>query len=437
MQPSDKDIDKIIKDAGDNYQATGAAPDWAQMEALLDKHLPVKKEPKRKLLILLLLLLFLAGTTYIYFNRNSKDAMAVNEKKTSDSNIHIVPGRPAGNEAENALINDLENQPSPLLQSNQPNQNQQHPISKKSTGMRKGVKENSRISIYETGVVEYSLPDNPSTNAPALNSTSALINTSNENSNDIVFTNPTTQNKNTITENNPNTKTAATEPVIDTNKSIVVNEPATGNKKNKLVKKRKQPLEISLIYAPELTTIRFTNIDKPGSNYGLLLGYQITKKISLQTGIIKSRKNYIANGSDFELEYPLTGNYKLTKVNGYCMMYEIPLNIKSGLGSFKKFNVFYIAGISSYFMTREYYTYHYASASGIYSRSRTYTKQKNYWLSLASLGIGIEKAISPVFNIAAIPFLKIPFKGMGEGNLKLLSTGINFSLSYKPSFAKK
>lgn len=431
MQPSDKDIDKLIKDAGDNFQATGTTPDWAKMEALLDKHLPVKKDPKRKLLLLFLLLLFLAGTTYIYFNGNRKDGITAKEKKPSGSNVYPVPNRPANREAENALANELENHPAPLLQNDQPNQNQQHTIFKKSTGMRKGVKANSRINTHQPGVAENSLTDAPSGNA------SASTNTSTENSNTVPLTGPTTQNENTKTENIPATKTTSAGSAIDSNKLIVVNEKAAGNKKNNPVKKRKQPLEIILLYAPELTTIRFTNIDKAGSNYGLLVGYPITKNISLQTGIIKSRKNYIANGSDFELKYPLTGNYKLTKVNGYCMMYEVPLNIKSGLGSFKKFNLFYTAGISSYFMTSEYYTYHYASSNGIYSRSRKYTEQKNYWLSLANTGIGIERAISNNFNVAAMPFLKIPFKGMGEGNLKLLSTGINFSLSYKPSFAKK
>ncbi len=431
MQPSDKDIDKLIKDAGDNYQAPGATPDWAQMEALLDKHLPVKKDPKRKLLILFLLLLFLAGTTYIYFNGNSEDSITAKEKKPSGSSVYPVPNRPANRETETALTNEPENQPAPLLQHDQPNQNQQQPLSKKTTAMRKTVKGNSRISTFQPGVTENSLTDKPSTNE------SVSTNTLAENSNNVTLTESTTQNEIAVTENKPATKTTSAESAIDTNKTIIVNEQATGNNKNNPDKKRKHTPEIILLYAPELTTIRFTYIDKAGSNYGLLVGYPITKNISLQTGIIKSRKNYIANGSDFELEYPLPSNYKLTKVNGYCMMYEVPLNIKSGLGSFKKFNLFYTAGISSYFMTSEYYTYHYASSNGIYSRSRAYREQKNYWLSLASAGIGIEKAISPDFNIAAMPFLKIPFKGMGEGNLKLLSTGINFSLSYKPSFAKK
>ena len=138
-----------------------------------------------------------------------------------------------------------------------------------------------------------------------------------------------------------------------------------------------------------------------------------------------------------ELTYPLPANYKLNKVDGYCMMYEIPLNVKSTISTGKKINLFYTAGISSYFMKSEFYTYYYATNYRSYTKSAEYNSQKNYWLSVATLGLGIEKEITPTLNIAAMPFLKIPFKGMGVGNLKLMGTGINFTLSWKPPIGKK
>jgi hypothetical protein len=88
-------------------------------------------------------------------------------------------------------------------------------------------------------------------------------------------------------------------------------------------------------------------------------------------------------------------------------------------------------------MTGEYYTYNVSTTTGSYNRKQEYSSQKNYWLSLGSLSIGVEKKLSDNLSISAAPFVKIPFRGVGQGELKLTGTGINFMLSYKPFFSKK
>lgn len=123
--------------------------------------------------------------------------------------------------------------------------------------------------------------------------------------------------------------------------------------------------------------------------------------------------------------------HKLKKADGYCMMYEIPLNIKAQITNGRKINFFYTAGVSSYFMTSENYTYHYTTNYGGYDKNVQYNSQQNYWLSVAAIGLGVEKQISNTLHIAAMPYFKIPLKGMGAGNLQMLSSGINFSLSYR------
>ena len=73
----------------------------------------------------------------------------------------------------------------------------------------------------------------------------------------------------------------------------------------------------------------------------------------------------------------------------------------------------------------------------MYDKSVEYNEQRNYWLAIATLGAGIERDLSNNFNIGINPFMKIPFTGMGKGELKLQGLGINFLLTYKPGFAKK
>ena len=181
----------------------------------------------------------------------------------------------------------------------------------------------------------------------------------------------------------------------------------------------------------------FKDQPRPGSNYGLLAGYSISNKTILQTGFITSRKNYLINGSDFVPAYAIPSNHKLTKVVGYCTMYEIPLSIQSQIQKGNTITISYSAGLSSYFMKRQYYTYYYQTNYGSYSKSQEYDSQLNYWFSVISLGLDFEKEITQSIQISASPFVKIPLKQMGEGNLKLTGVGVNFLLSYKPFLNRK
>jgi hypothetical protein len=116
-------------------------------------------------------------------------------------------------------------------------------------------------------------------------------------------------------------------------------------------------------------------------------------------------------------------------------MYEIPLNVKYQFAAKKNFSLYGVGGISSYFMTKEYYTYHYHNSN--YDWSAEYKSQTNYWLAVANFGIGIEKGISKNLAVGVNPFVKVPVAAMGKGELKLQGAGINFLLTYKPAFTKK
>ncbi|MEP7106732.1 MAG: hypothetical protein ABI760_02095 [Ferruginibacter sp.] len=434
MQPSDNELDKLFKEAGDNYQATGANPDWKEMEALLDKHMPVSKDPWRRRFFLFILLFLLLGGTYIYFydstGKSSKTGKEQHALNIPSGTIVSPPAHPNGN---GTTVNGSQQEQKSLLRDKEQQPDEKDLVSKRNIRKKNKTAGKTKISIYTAEVGENNQSPGPgdmtsSTNKKERANTTGDLTTE---------TTPQTEIKDKGVNNKIPEKTVPQEDTIAENKTPVVTEKTAAGKKNKNSQKRKNPLEFSLVYAPELTTIRFSNTDKPGSNYGLLVGYHISKNLTLQTGLIKSRKNYIADGNDFTLSFQLPPNHKLDRVDGYCMMYEIPLNIKSQFSNWKKLNWFYTAGISSYFMKSEFYKYFYITNYGDYTKSFRYDSQQNYWLSVATIGLGLEKTISNGLTVAAAPFIKIPFRGMGAGKLKLTGMGINFSLSYVPAFAKK
>ena len=435
MQPSDNELDKMIKEAGDNHQPDGASPDWEQMQSLLDKHMPEKKAGGRRLFLLLLLLVLLFGGSYFYFTFNDKPVETVARQSTNEQSAPRVPQSATLVPLQPSVVDKPEDASGTADHTNKNIQ----PSSQKSTGQANAVKVSKKTLLIKN-VRRYNthIKAGASTEAdPVIDSKNAASQEDKKYSS-IISQDTTTTVSTMPGEVNDSRAAIDQKKSLPDTQSIAKKEPAlpapvAKDKKQKNIQKSNHSLEFTLLYAPELTTIGFSKIDKPGSNYGLLVAYPIAKNALLQTGVIRSRKNYIAAGDEFVLGYALPADHTLTKVSGYCMMYEIPLNLKFYTPGRKKLKLFYTAGVSSYFMEREFYTYHYKTATGEYDKSKSYNSQRNYWFSLATLSVGLEKQLSDNMHVAAAPFLKIPFKGMGEGKLKLLGTGINFSLIYNPA----
>ena len=166
--------------------------------------------------------------------------------------------------------------------------------------------------------------------------------------------------------------------------------------------------------------------------YGIGVGFDINKKISLQTGFYSSRKKYIAGPQDYKIE---KGSYwdmvQLTRVDAACLVYEIPITIRYNFLKKPSFNLYTSAGISSFIMKKEDYYYHYIRYNIPHESPWSYTGNKNL-LSILNLNVGLEKKISPVFSFFAEPSISIPLAGVGEGKVKLFSTSFQAGLKYQP-----
>ncbi|MEO6963026.1 MAG: hypothetical protein ABIY90_13710, partial [Puia sp.] len=57
---------------------------------------------------------------------------------------------------------------------------------------------------------------------------------------------------------------------------------------------------------------------------------------------------------------------------------------------------------------------------------------RNYWFAVGSLSAGFEQDLGKGFSFQMEPFLRLPFRGIGDGNIKLTSYGLLFSMRYTP-----
>ncbi|SHN46022.1 PorT family protein [Chitinophaga sp. CF418] len=192
----------------------------------------------------------------------------------------------------------------------------------------------------------------------------------------------------------------------------------------------KKGLYYGLIASPDITTVKFQRTSNVGYNVGLLAGYRFSKRLAVETGVIYERKYYYSEGKYFETKKtPWPDGIKLIDVDGWCNMYEIPLNVRYTFATGAKSSWYVNGGMSSYIMKKQGYNYSYEYYGTYGDRNWVYKKATKDWFSNMHLGVGYERPVGVLGTLRVEPYVMIPVKGIGVGNLPVTSVGMNVGLT--------
>jgi hypothetical protein len=181
--------------------------------------------------------------------------------------------------------------------------------------------------------------------------------------------------------------------------------------------------------ASNVTLFSFNN-SSITPRYGIGIGYQINKRISVQTGFYAGRKKYVAGPDDYNAKDPYLSTVDITKVTANCLIFEIPVTVRYNFVLRPKTTYYATAGLSSFIMKKEDYNYSYNTNYSTNEQvAHSYTGNKNLF-SIATVSVGIERKISKAFSVQAEPSINIPIAGVGEGTVKLYSTDIQVGVKY-------
>jgi hypothetical protein len=211
-------------------------------------------------------------------------------------------------------------------------------------------------------------------------------------------------------------------------------------KKTKSQQDQQRGLEFGIVGGPDATAVKFGPLSKAGYNVGLQIGYRISDRWSVNTGVIYTTKYYKADSQDFKPKNPWYRYIKLKDgVKGNCSMFDIPVNVRYDVSFNNKRRFFVSTGLSTYLMDNQNYSYTYYTQGGSmpYPKDTSYTANYNYLFSVLNLSAGYERAIGKNFSLQVEPYLKLPLKGLGYGYMRMDSYGIFFSLKYRPGFGSK
>ncbi|WP_077436284.1 outer membrane beta-barrel protein [Sphingobacterium sp. CZ-UAM] len=208
---------------------------------------------------------------------------------------------------------------------------------------------------------------------------------------------------------------------------------------------KREPSVLTLLAGPDLTSVKGAGKSSLSQNVGLAYSYPLTKGLSVSVGAIYAKKNYKSAYSFYAPSNPPQMTQLPSQVSAVCDVIDVPLTANYAVLKNKriKFNV--SAGLSSYFMLKEKYTFDYEAESSyggkkgaVYEPKGSYGDKKSvtyevkgenqHIFGVADFSISVEKKISDKVNIGVKPFIKIPLTGIGYGNVNLQSKGVAVTL---------
>lgn len=188
---------------------------------------------------------------------------------------------------------------------------------------------------------------------------------------------------------------------------------------------------VGVVGAPDVTTVKFVDVQRPMLNLGVVLEYRITQRLRVGTGLLRANKEYYARREDYDwTNYPRAATRDFSWVDGACTVLDIPLNLRYDAVVRPTYRLFGSAGLSSFFMHRERYSYDYTDNSLPYVWERDFTNENQHLFSILNLSAGYERSLGTHWSLQAEPYFKLPLAGVGAGKVKLTSAGVFLGVKY-------
>ena len=209
----------------------------------------------------------------------------------------------------------------------------------------------------------------------------------------------------------------------------------TTNKNNntnetKTVSQKKKGIYLGMVAGLDFSKVESTSFSS-GFDAGLVVGFRMNKRFSLESGIILNKKNYSSDGSNFDMKNlgsTMPAGMTINSLQGQSSLIEIPLKGKYDIINKRNSDFFITCGVSSYIMTKEENMYD-ADFNGNNEKFKGVYDKMNYKIPAnINISVGYEHTISRYLDFRVEPFLKIPVQGIGVGSLPVTSAGLQVGI---------
>lgn len=445
-------FDNRVRFAVERHTDLSLIPDWNKLEEKLDIEMPVKKKRRRFIVFWFLFAGLLAGTAFWRFdvNFNSKENYAHKTPIDTNQNIvvPVVPDESRNNKTvklpdENIVKDNTSN----VLRDTEPQSRiisalaQTQTIYTNPSPEKKNSKNTASLTTQFKEQVSVVDENNKAVNKEISDEKLSGSDITIENkSNFIKETSGITKND-TVTNTDLLKLTNVTNISRDTAGSIANNL--------KLVQKKSVTSRFSFtaVGGVNVNSVQLNKPSKPGYDYGILVGYKISQKIEVRSGVILAKKYFTTSGNNIsfdsaKLNLPSYNTISLENATGYCRFIEVPVMLYYQFSAKKKTNFYTAGGFSIIKMRMDNIHYRFlADGNTILERSHTnaYHNSDGFSTSItANFSSGVKRMITDRWSFAIEPYIKLPLSRMNDSNLKFTTFGTLASFIYSlPARQKK
>jgi len=434
----DEELNNRINEAADRYHPAYDAEAWQRMEQMLEEHLPQKKDRRKIYLFLLIPVIVGAGLFFIFYSHQKSASQESFPNKISKNNPEpdnkkaelsaITYPKNIGNDSKHVAIVFLVNK-NVIAQKQKTNIPAVAVINTNQKTFLKNNDDNKKIRINKNEISKENV-NNTTEEATPLNNANKSSEISEKSNTNVTQESATNDVVNKISATNDQDSTKNSRIVKRGN----LKQSKIASKQAKRDKSFEKNFGISISTGAEVSGLSVSKAGKLSVAYGAGLSYNLSRRFTLRTGFYVDKKIYSVGKNDYHAQPGNIVNYNyLQSIDADCKVYEIPLLVNYNFGRVKNHSWFAAAGLSSYLMKKESYVYYYKNSLGTaYDKSWSISNKNKYYFSVLDLSAGYEYAFNKRFSLAAEPYVKLPFSGVGAGKIKLNSAGVLFTLTMKP-----
>jgi hypothetical protein len=442
-------FDNKIRLAIERHTDLSFIPDWSKLEERLDIEMPVKKKRRRFIVFWFLFAGLLASTAYWRFDGNSNStenyanntsidikqtAIAPNENKKNE-NVNIKDKKVIKDHTDNIV---KEKEPNTIIISSITNT---QVIKTKPVFQNKKAKNGTSLTPSLKEQVSEVYENDKTVNKEISDEKKSGFDITIENKPNFIKETFNISEKDTAT----NTDLLKLANVADISKDTASN--IVNNSKPFQKKSGTSRFSFTAVSGVNVNSVQLNKPSKPGYDYGLLVGYKISPKIEIKTGVLLAKKYFTTTGENIffdsaKLNLPSYNTISLEKATGYCRFIEVPVMLYYQFSAKKKTSFYTSGGFSIIKMRMDniHYTF-LADGNTILERSHTnaYHNSDGFSTSITSnFALGVKQMITDRWSFAIEPYIKLPLSRMNDSNLKFTTFGTVASFIYSlPARRKK
>ena len=195
--------------------------------------------------------------------------------------------------------------------------------------------------------------------------------------------------------------------------------------------------QFGLIASPDFSSVNALAGDKPGSSVGITVDYQFAPRWYIGSALLLDHRNYAARSQDFHPSHSFYTTNQIDSQNvnfvkGSLTMLEIPLNLRYDFSITGNTLFFANVGVSSYLLSGENGNCYVNYWGREVPRGFQSPHPGNYLFSSMNLSLGVETGLSNSLSLLVAPWIKMPLRTIGLGQMQMNSVGITFALKWAP-----